>query len=226
MEKHKKIKPTQIVFDFDSTILRGEMLEIIAEIALKNRSDKEKIIDKIIRITNLGMSGEIPFEESLSRRLEMIEISGKILKKTAEKIVGLIDEDYQKILPKLKKYELYLVSGGYKNLIDPLSEIIGISKERIFANSLIIKKDRFIGIDKTNPLAFSKGKIETVKNIKRIDSEILVIGDGATDLAIKKSGVADFFIAYTGTVFRSAVVSEADFEINSFLELEKIIELY
>jgi len=126
----------------------------------------------------------------------------------------------------LKKYELYLISGGYKNLIDPLSEIIGISKERIFANDLIFDKDdRFVGIDKTNPLAFSKGKTRVAKNIKRVDSEILVIGDGATDLAIKKSGVADFFIAYTGTVFRSTVVNEADFQINSFLELEKIIEL-
>jgi len=87
MEKHKKIKPTQIVFDFDSTILRGEMLEIIAETALKNQPDKKMIINEINHITNLGMSGEIPFEESLSRRLEMIEMSKEILKKLVKKFL-------------------------------------------------------------------------------------------------------------------------------------------
>ena len=49
------------VFDFDSTLTSVEALDVLAEITLKNNSDKDSIIDEIKEITNLGIDGDISF---------------------------------------------------------------------------------------------------------------------------------------------------------------------
>jgi D-3-phosphoglycerate dehydrogenase len=55
---------TSYVFDFDSTITRVEALDILAEIALADNPDKDRIVAQIQEITNLGIDGEISFTES------------------------------------------------------------------------------------------------------------------------------------------------------------------
>jgi len=224
MRKYDKICPDQIVFDFDSTIFRGELLEIIADIALKNNPKKKSILAEIGLITNLGMTGVIPFEESLARRLRLIDLSNNIVKEVLEKIPCLIDQDYLAIRPQLSKFETYVVSGGYKNLIDPLSKTIEISRKNIFANELLFNDNgAFLGVNKKNCLAYSDGKTRAIKKIKKPNSSLLMIGDGMTDLMVKKSGVADYFIAYTGVVDRKEVSQAADHIIRSFLEIDQII---
>ena len=55
-----------VIFDFDSTIIKLESLEVI----LKNKL--EDCPEKMVQIKNLtdkGMSGEINFHESISQRL-------------------------------------------------------------------------------------------------------------------------------------------------------------
>ena len=43
------------VFDFDSTLSRVEALDVLAEITLKDKSNKNEIIKEIQDITNLGI---------------------------------------------------------------------------------------------------------------------------------------------------------------------------
>ncbi|PJA38126.1 hypothetical protein CO180_04280, partial [candidate division WWE3 bacterium CG_4_9_14_3_um_filter_41_6] len=58
-----------IIIDFDSTISGVEVLEEIGRISLEGQEDKDRVLAEIERITNLGMTGVLSFEESLTQRL-------------------------------------------------------------------------------------------------------------------------------------------------------------
>jgi len=56
-----------IIIDFDSTFVKIETLDKLAEIALNKNPQKRKILDKIKKITTEGMNGKIPFSVSLQK---------------------------------------------------------------------------------------------------------------------------------------------------------------
>ena len=51
-------KKINLIFDFDSTFIQLETIEVLAEFALKNNSNKISIAKKIKSMTNLAMSGK------------------------------------------------------------------------------------------------------------------------------------------------------------------------
>lgn len=53
-----------IIFDFDSTLIKKESLELILEPILQKSPAKLKEIEYI---TNLGMQGDISFRDSLQK---------------------------------------------------------------------------------------------------------------------------------------------------------------
>ena len=63
---------TTYIFDFDSTITQVEALDILAEIVLKGKPERDDVINEIKQITNLGIDGEISFTESLERRIKLL----------------------------------------------------------------------------------------------------------------------------------------------------------
>ena len=71
MKKGNAIK--YFIIDFDSTFVKSEGLDELAEISLKKNPEKNKILEKIKEITNLGMEGRISFAESLKSRLKLLE---------------------------------------------------------------------------------------------------------------------------------------------------------
>ena len=78
------------VFDFDSTLTRVEALDVLAEMTLEGKSNKDEVIHEIQHITNLGIDGDISFTESLERRI-------KLLKAHKDDLGGLVEELRQKI---------------------------------------------------------------------------------------------------------------------------------
>ena len=60
------------VFDFDSTLTRVEALDVLAELTLQGKSNKDEIIAEIQKITNLGIDGDISFTESLESRIKLL----------------------------------------------------------------------------------------------------------------------------------------------------------
>ena len=74
------------VFDFDSTLTRVEALDVLAEMTLQGRLDRDKIIAEIQHITNLGIDGEISFTESLERRIQLLKAHKEHLKPLVEEL--------------------------------------------------------------------------------------------------------------------------------------------
>lgn len=208
------------IIDFDSTFVTTEALEELAQIALVKNRQKEKIIQKIKVITNLGMEGKIGFSKSLRQRLKLISINQSHLKKLIKLLKKKISPSIKNNKKFFKKYHknIYIISGGFKEFIQPVVASFGISDNHILANSFIFnQKGEVIGYDKKNPLAQKNGKVKIVKSLQ-LKGEIFVIGDGYTDYQIKAMGVAKHFTAFTENAKREIVIKNADQIVQNFDE--------
>lgn len=213
-----------IIIDFDSTFVKVEAFDELALISLKNNSDSKQIIQEIINITKQGMNGEIRLKDSLISRI-------KLLKANKTHLVALIDILNKNISTSFEKNKsffinnasnIYIISNGFKEYIEPVVAKFGININNVFANSF--KYDingNIIGVDKENPLSDDKGKVEVVRRLNLI-GDTVVIGDGFTDYEIKKFGGANLFYAFVENVKRDKVIQYADFilpDFDTFLNL-------
>ncbi|CAN0871121.1 Phosphoserine phosphatase, chloroplastic [Linum grandiflorum] len=170
------------------------------------------------------MGGSVPFEEALAARLSLFKPSLSQLQEFLEtrppKISPGIDELVKKL--KAKNIDVYLISGGFRQMINPVASILGIPVERIFANQLLFgRSGEFVGFDANEPTSRSGGKPTAVQQIRKAHGykAMVMIGDGATDLEAKKPGGADLFICYGGVQLREGVAAKADWVVFNFADL-------
>lgn len=200
------------IFDFDSTLTRVEALDVLAEITLENNPKKDEIIQEIIDITNLGIDGEISFTESLERRIKLLEANKSdlsalvtALKKQVSKSIESNKEFFEKFAD-----DIYVISCGFKEFIDPIVAAYNIPSERVFANTFEFDNNgKIVSFDSKNPLSQHNGKIKCLKDMN-LDGEIQVIGDGYSDYVTREAGIADKFFAYTENVSREKTTRNAD----------------
>ena len=205
-------KKRSYVFDFDSTLTKVEALDVLAEITLTNNPNKNAIIQEIIDITNLGIDGEISFTESLERRIQLLKAN----KADLSSLVNALKKQVSKSIESNKSFfedfaeNIYVISCGFKEFIDPIVEEYNIPSERVFANTFEFATDgEIIGFDANNPLSKHNGKIQCLKNMN-LEGEIQVIGDGYSDYVTREAGIADTFFAYTENVSREKTTENAD----------------
>ena len=215
------------VFDFDSTLTRVEALDVLAEMTLEGKSNKEEVIQEIQHITNLGIDGDISFTESLERRI-------KLLKAHKDDLDGLVAELRQKISKSIasnkeffEKFsdDIYVISCGFKEFIDPIVKEYNIPSERVYANTFEFDEAGYIiGFDAKNPLSQHNGKIECLQQMN-LDGEVQVIGDGYSDYVMREAGIAHKFFAYTENVHRTKAAENADHvtpNLDEFLFVNKL----
>ena len=215
------------VFDFDSTLTKVEALDVLAEITLEGNPKKNQIIQEIIDITNLGIDGEISFTESLEKRIKLLkankaDLFGLIaaLKKQVSKSIESNKEFFEKFAD-----DIYVISCGFKEFIDPIVKEYNIPSERVYANTFEFAGDgEIVGFDANNPLSQHNGKIKCLKDMN-LEGEIQVIGDGYSDYVTREAGVADTFFAYTENVSRDKTTENADYiapNLDEFLYVNKL----
>ncbi|MGK0413796.1 MAG: D-3-phosphoglycerate dehydrogenase [Polaribacter sp.] len=200
------------IFDFDSTLTRVEALDVLAEITLKNNPKKDAIIQEIIDITNLGIDGEISFTESLERRIKLLNANKTDLTKLVSDLKMQVSSSIERNKEFFQVYadDIYVISCGFKEFIDPIVKEYNIPSERVYANTFEFAADgKIIGFDASNPLSQHNGKIKCLKDMQ-LDGEIQVIGDGYSDYVTREAGVADKFFAYTENVSRNKTTENAD----------------
>jgi len=200
------------VFDFDSTLTKVEALDVLAEITLEGNPKKDQIIQEIIDITNLGIDGDISFTESLEKRIKLLkanksDLSGLVaaLKKQVSKSIESNKEFFENFAD-----DIYVISCGFKEFIDPIVKEYNIPSERVYANTFEFASDgEIVGFDANNPLSQHNGKIKCLKDMS-LEGEIQVIGDGYSDYVTREAGIADTFFAYTENVSRVKTTENAD----------------
>jgi len=210
------------VFDFDSTLTQVEALDVLAEMTLHGKANKDEVLEEIQNITNLGIDGEISFTESLERRIKLLQAHKRDL-------VPLIEELRLKISKSIKENkeffhshaeDIYVISCGFKEFIDPIVEEYNIPSNRVYANTFKFDEDgAIIGFDEENVLSSHNGKIACLKDLA-LEGEVQVIGDGYSDYVMREAGIADKFFAYTENVHREKAANNADHvtpNLNEFL---------
>ena len=213
--------PATLIFDFDSTLVRLETLEALADIALVDAPDAEAVRAEIASLTDQAMSGALAFGEALRRRLALLPLTRRHVHDLADRI---LDEGTPSVRRNLRFFQdnadrILILSGGFREIIAPIAERLGISPERVLCNDLVYDtQGRVTGVDDANPLSHANGKPLVIKALK-LSGPVVMVGDGWTDAEVKLAGAADRFYAYTEVVRRERVVEAADAEVGSMDEL-------
>ena len=200
------------VFDFDSTLTRVEALDVLAEMSLQGRVNREEVIQEIQKVTNLGIDGDISFTESLERRIRLLNAHRDHLDPLVEQLRQKISKSIEANKEFFEKFsdDIFVISCGFKEFIDPIVEEYNIPSERVYANTFEFDEAGYIiGFDEKNVLATHNGKIECLKRLD-LQGEVQVIGDGYSDYVMREAGIAHKFFAYTENVHRDKAADKAD----------------
>ena len=215
------------VIDFDSTFTKVEAFDVLAEIIFKEHPDSNSLKNKIADITNLGMEGKLSLRESIEKRLEILQPEKRHLPPLVKKLKELVSESFKRNKDFFETHaeNIYIISNGFREFIEPVVTEYGILAQNILANEFIFNEtEKVIGFDLTNPLSANNGKVEQLKRLN-LPGDVYVIGDGYTDYEIKHAGLANKFYAFTENIERANVLNKADHvtpSLDEFLYLNKL----
>lgn len=168
------------VFDFDSTLMDGETIEIIAsELGIQK---------EVAEITKQAMEGHLDFFDSLTHRVSLLE--GIKLSRVNEICHNLpYMNGAKETISTLKKngYTVVCFSGGFKNATEYARTILGYDAD--FSN-ILHSKNGFLTGKVGGEMMFSDSKgqmLQRLQSILNISPEnTITIGDGANDLSMFK----------------------------------------
>jgi phosphoserine phosphatase len=177
-----------VVFDMDSTLIQGEVINILAQHAGTG--------DQVVQITSAAMNGDMDFKESLSRRVALLKgLDENILSEVARNLV--LTEGAERLIGTLKRlgYKIGIISGGFDYFGEYLQNRLGL--DYVFANVLEIKDGKVTG-KITGDIIDGPRKAEILKTIATVENislqQTIALGDGANDLHM--ISIAGLGIAY------------------------------
>ncbi len=165
-----------VVFDMDSTLIQGEAIDKLAEVAGAG--------DRVAQITEAGMQGKMDFKESLIQRVALLKnMEENVLPSVAQKLV--LTEGAERVIRMLKQlgFKVGIISGGFDYFGKYLQNKLGL--DYVFTNRLEIIDGRITGNLKGDIIDGLK-KAEILRTIARVENislkQTIAVGDGANDL--------------------------------------------
>ena len=213
-----------LILDFDSTIINTESLDCLSKIVLNKTDIDTKIQKKINEITNKGMNGEITFENSLNQRLSLLKINKNHIKALSLEVSKNFDDTFINNLVFFESIidNVYIVSSGFKEVIEFAFKSISNKRWNIFANDLDYRNNHLVTINKSNPLSKNLGKVKLIKSMN-LSGNVIVVGDGYTDYEIRKHNQANIFLCYIRNINRKKVSKYADILCYDFNQVKEFI---
>jgi phosphoserine phosphatase len=208
-----------VCFDVDSTVITDEGIDMLAEEAGCGIEVKE--------LTSSAMDGITRFEDSLHARLNVIRPSLAMLAKFNERPTTF-SPGIQSLVELLQRrgVDVYLVSGGFRQMINPIAAKLGLNASRqVVANNLQFDAcGEFSGFDSTEPTSRSGGKAKALQQLREKNnySKMVMVGDGVTDLEARPP--ADIMIGFGGVVARPKVQEGADWFVTNFASIMKELD--
>ena len=170
-----------VVFDVDSTLIEDEVIELLADVAGRRA--------EVAAITERAMAGELDFAESLIERVATLaglpetvfaDVFSRIRVTTGAK--ELIDAVHA------KGGRVGAVSGGFSQVLDPLSDLLTLDFAR--ANLLEVVDGKLTGkvlgkiVDRTEK---KNALLEWATFADVSIGQTIAVGDGANDLEMMAS---------------------------------------
>lgn len=203
-------KANAFCFDVDSTVITVEGIDELANFAGKK--------DAVAALTRQAMGGSVPFHEALEQRLRIIEPTADMLQTFTAQHPFAFTDGFQELIEVLKRRQIaiYLVSGGFTQMIHPVADALHLPRSHVYANTILFDtQGKYAGFDRTAPTSRAGGKAQALRQIKSNSGGaykcMVMVGDGATDLEARVPGeAADVMIGYGGIAVREAVRKGAD----------------
>lgn len=209
-----------VFFDCDSTLCHIEGIDELAR-----RKGK---FDEVKRLTDAAMDGEVHLQSVYDRRLELLGPTRAEIRELERHYRQTLVTDAAAVIRALQAAgrDVFIVSGGLLEAVQPFGEWLGIPPQNIRAvgvryNSLSgqwwdYQQDRWglrpdvEYLDPANtPLIETHGKIQVVQELlggRR--GRAILVGDGVSDLVART--VVDLMVGFGGVIVRERVAAEAD----------------
>ncbi|MCG7583687.1 phosphoserine phosphatase SerB [Mycolicibacterium sp. OfavD-34-C] len=165
-----------IVFDVDSTLIQGEVIEMLAAHAGAEAA--------VAQVTEAAMRGEIDFAESLHRRVATLAgLPAGVLDEVAEQIE--LTPGARTTLRTLRRlgYHCGIVSGGFRQVIEPLAH--ELTMDFVAANELEIVDGKLTG-RVIGAVVDRPGKAKALRDFAQQAGvpmeQTVAVGDGANDI--------------------------------------------
>jgi phosphoserine phosphatase len=183
---HRRAKRL-VVLDVDSTLVQGEVIEMLAEHA--------GAAAEVAAVTEAAMRGELDFADALRSRVALLEGVEASALDAVRRDVRLAPgaRTFVRTLKRLD-YKLAIVSGGFTQVTDMLVAELGI--DYAAANTLEVVDGKLTG-RVVGPVLDRAGKARALEQFARDAgvpvTQTVAIGDGANDLdmlAVAGLGIA------------------------------------
>ncbi|MVU76341.1 phosphoserine phosphatase SerB [Nocardia sp. ET3-3] len=165
-----------IVFDVDSTLIQGEVIEMLAAHA--------GVEDEVRKVTEAAMRGELDFSESLRQRVATLAgLDASVIDEVAERIE--LTPGARTTIRTLRRlgFRCGVVSGGFRQVIEPLAHELEL--DFVQANTLEIRDGKLTGavtgeiVDRAaKAVALRRFAAETGVAME----QTVAVGDGANDI--------------------------------------------
>lgn len=204
-----------VAFDVDSTVITTEGIDELASFLGKREA--------VAALTARAMGGGMPFRDALRARLELIAPT----RAAVDAFLRAHPHAFTPGLPALvgalhaRGTHVFLVSGGFTQMIHPIADELGVPRARVFANTLLFgggADGAFAGFDEAAPTGRDGGKADVLRALKAAHgyAPLIMVGDGATDLQARPP--ADAFVGYGGIAARDVVMKGADWFVRDWDE--------
>lgn len=165
-----------VVMDVDSTLIRNEMIDLLAEEA--------GCSDQVVAITERAMRGDLDFEGSLRERVRLLRgLDQSAIERVQSRIV--FTPGARTFVRTLKRlgFAVAIVSGGFTVFTTWLQQQLDL--DHAYGNTLEIVDGRLTG-EVLGPVVDRARKAELLTEIAAAEgvplSQTVAVGDGANDL--------------------------------------------
>ncbi len=179
-----------ILFDVDSTLIKQEVIDLLA--------DKSGHGREVQQITARAMKGEIDFAQALSARVSLLE---GLPESVFDEVISQISfaEGFDELFSYLRKngFLVGAVSGGFHNVLDKL--FAQLQLDFLEANVLEVVDGRLTGKITSAPIdRMAKARaLREFASLHNIELENTVaVGDGANDIDMIE--LAGLGVSYMG----------------------------
>uniref|UniRef100_A0A7S0V9Q1 phosphoserine phosphatase n=1 Tax=Polytomella parva TaxID=51329 RepID=A0A7S0V9Q1_9CHLO len=205
-------------FDVDSTFCEDESIDELAAYL--------GVGEQVAALTAKAMGGTVEFKDALTTRLGVMKPTKSDIEKFLKEHPHRITKNIPELVSLLRSrgQKVFLVSGGFRQIIHPLADLLDIPREQVFANNILFNENGdYAGFDDKEFTCRSGGKPAAIRHIKSAFSlkKVVMVGDGATDLEARLEGAAELFIGYGGVVVRPKIAEKADWYV---MQIADIIE--
>eukprot|EP00892_Ulva_mutabilis_P003243 jgi/Ulvmu1/1291/UM011_0015.1 len=203
-------KADLVCFDVDSTFCTDESIDEIAAFVGKG--------EQVAELTRQAMGGTMLFQDALKMRLDCMNVSKHEIEEFRKAHPPQLSQGIPELVQALQERgtAVALVSGGFRQIIEPIADTLGIPTHHVHANNLLFAADgSYAGFDDKEYTSRSGGKAEACKALRAAHGyeRVVMVGDGATDKEARQPGGAEIFVCYGGVVFRESVAEGADWVI-------------